>query len=210
VSNDGTIDDLLAEANATEAPEATSASTPGDDVRRTRSGKPFVHQRDRHRPTKDEQEQRVDLVVFLLSRNISKSKIKVEMRRRWSDMSHRTIEAYLARARARVREMVGTSVANAREESLAFWLSVKTGPDATLRDRMFAQEKLDWINGVRPPLEEQRPVNINFGVGAGGSPVPTKITVISGRAELEQLQRARLELERAKLPLKEVPVEGGT
>jgi hypothetical protein len=32
----------------------------------------------------------------------------------------------------------------------AFWESIITGPDSTLRDRMYAEEKLEWLEGVRP------------------------------------------------------------
>src|SRR5690242_6202438 len=94
-----------------------------------------------------EEDSRVAYTVHLLSRSLRKGEVKHLLRVRYG-VSARTCERLLARARARLREQTGASPDEHRADAFAFYTSVIRDPDASLRDKLLAQKRIDKLLGV--------------------------------------------------------------
>jgi hypothetical protein len=137
---------------------------------------------------------RVEATAFLLARRAKKSQIKRELRRRWPGLSARTIETYLARAREIIRRTAGKSLRRCLIESLAFWESVVSGPDSQLRDRMVAQERLEYLQGLVRPGPELKLYEADDASDGGEGVVlqqAVNILVVNGREEAEGIVKLR-------------------
>ena len=132
------------------------------------------------RPTRQEIEERVEYTVFLLCRRLSKGVIKGVLKRRFG-VKARTCESYLARARGLIQQLQEKTNGECRLESVRFWESIVSGADATMRDRMHAQEMLDWINGLRHWTATVK--------GDKDHPVAVEVVevVVTSRAEAKEL-----------------------
>src|SRR5262249_29090926 len=119
-----------------------------------------VPHKDRQHPDREEMRSRVDFACHLLARRLYKSDMIRLMKRRFS-ITARTCERYLSRARkvraaerAKRKGMTPEQLQEThRADSEDFWEAVIRGADASLRDRMHAQEMLDWLRGLRPASE---------------------------------------------------------
>jgi hypothetical protein len=106
------------------------------------------------RATKAEVEERVDFMAFLLARRLPFSAIKRQFRKKFGEgLAARTIASYVARAREAIIAETGKPKAQYAMESLAFWESIVSGPDATLRERMDAQREIDSLLGLHAPMK---------------------------------------------------------
>lgn len=103
------------------------------------------------KPTREEIEARIEYTLFLLSRRLYKSDIKKMLIRKYHVVA-RTCEVYLSRARAILIKGTGKTKEEHRVASLNFYESIIAGPDSTLRDRIYANERLDRLLGLEAPL----------------------------------------------------------
>jgi hypothetical protein len=104
------------------------------------------------KPTKEDIEARIEYTLFLLSRRLYKSDIKRMLIRKYS-IGARTCENYLSRAREILIKGTGQTKEEHRVASLNFYESIIAGPDSTLRDRIYANERLDKLLGLEAPLQ---------------------------------------------------------
>ena len=166
------------------APRALSEVDGLGDVIEGLLGDPGVQQdakRHKDRPTKEQMRERLDFMVLLMQRQAFKSDIKRFMQRRWPRMTSRTIERYMARARkVLVKRYVGV-IENPRFDSILFWDSLIRGPDADLKMKAWARERLDRRLGVdRPPEDLGRPP-------ADNSPPHVLEVLVANRAEAGEI-----------------------
>ena len=113
------------------------------------------------RPTKVEIQKRLDFMCGLLRRRLYKSDIQHVFRQRFArngkQISWRSCERYMAHARRLLQEeharKLGMEPEDLKRErffmSEDFWNEIVSGPGANLRDRMAAQERLEWLWGIR-------------------------------------------------------------
>lgn len=121
------------------------------------------------RPTRGQEEAREDYAFELLSRALHKSQIKTLFQKKF-DCSARTVERYLARARARMIELSGKSKEEHRQEALAFYLSCLRHPEATVKEKVYARERIDKLLGLDAPQQVQQKTE-HSGAIAGIVPV---------------------------------------
>lgn len=99
--------------------------------------------------------------VRLLGRGAYKHEIISLIKKRFSsphegkDLSSRTCENILARAREELTARTGRSRDEHREESVAFWESIIRDPDASLAEMMHARTRLEVLLGLQAPLEHR-------------------------------------------------------
>lgn len=117
------------------------------------------------KPTAEEQIEIEDLAYSLLASGLLKSQIKAHLKK-WAakkekllngrvsiKMDSRTIERYLSRARARMREESGKTTEELREDSLNFYLSIARDITADPRSRIQARERVDRLYGLDKPVK---------------------------------------------------------
>jgi hypothetical protein len=100
-----------------------------------------------HKPTRAEQEERATFTAFLLSRYAHKGEIKRLLQARFG-VSARSCERYLARARELLLAGSGAPLEEHRLQSYNFYVSVIRDPQATLREKLIAQKRLDKLLGL--------------------------------------------------------------
>jgi hypothetical protein len=106
------------------------------------------------RATKAEVEERVEFMAFLLARRLPHAALKRQFRKKYgAGLAARTVAAYASRAREAIIAETGKSRVQHALESLAFWESIVSGPDATLRERMDAQREIDSLLGLHAPVK---------------------------------------------------------
>jgi hypothetical protein len=108
-------------------------------------------------PTKDELAERLDFTFELLSRGLHKSEIKKQIRAKYGDLSARTIESYLSRAREKVLLLIQSNKNTVRAESYAFYEAMQRDGNATVREKILARERIDKLLGLDAPTN----ININ-------------------------------------------------
>ena len=99
------------------------------------------------KPSNDDLEKRVEFTLYLISRRIYKHQIIDQLKRKY-DVTPRTCETYISRAREKIQENSGRTREEHRVDSIAFYESIVAAPDTTMHQKMAAQEKLDWIFGT--------------------------------------------------------------
>ena len=132
-----------------------SADTDDDDFRQEsdHSGQQPRHESDENspgrglRPTRDELEERITFTSTLLARRLYKGEIKAILKKKYG-VTARSCERYLARARQRLIRRTGRSAEVHRGESVGFYESIIRNPESTLREKMSAQERIDFILGL--------------------------------------------------------------
>jgi hypothetical protein len=111
------------------------------------------------KPSVEEVAERIELCRSMLLRRVPKATIKKAFRQRFGqDIDHGTIERYLTRAREAMLVDLTRGRQNHRAGSLAFYESVLADHNASLRDKVKAQERIDKLLGLedksnQPPLE---------------------------------------------------------
>jgi hypothetical protein len=170
---------------------------------------PVLH-KDRQHPDREEMRSRVDFAVHLLARRLYKSDMIRLMKRRFS-ITARTCERYLSHARkVRAAERAKRNGMTAeqlqeryRADSEDFWEAVIRGPDASLRDRMHAQEMLDWLRGLRPASEH----HIKGSLSGDNGPPTLRITevIVTTREEAKAILALEAEKNRLSSGKSQVP-----
>lgn len=112
-----------------------------------------------NKPDKIELESRYEYTVFLISRRLYKSDIKRALMRKYN-ISARTCENYMAEARRRMVDASGRSRDDHRLDSLKFYESIIAGPDGDLRDKIYAQSRIDWLLGLEAPVRHEHDHNL--------------------------------------------------
>jgi hypothetical protein len=105
------------------------------------------------RPTEEEEQEREDYVYELLCNRQLKSQIKARFRKKFGEVHWKTIENYLARARARIAQEVAKGKELMRAESWALYDSIARNAGAADRDRLLAQERIDRLYGLDAPTK---------------------------------------------------------
>jgi hypothetical protein len=104
-------------------------------------GKPY------HKPTREQKKARVKYAVALLSGAVHTREIVRRLGARYG-VCRRTSELYLARARAALVERTGRPVEQHRLDAFAFYESVIRDPEATVREKLLAQARIDKLLGL--------------------------------------------------------------
>lgn len=123
----------------------------GNDGQDSPAQAPAPLKRKAIKPTQEEIQEREDLMYELLSRTILKSQIKKQFRKKYGDVSPRTIDRYLSRARARQLAEAGTSKDEMRAESRAFYEAMARDPQSDPRSKLIARERIDRLFGLDAP-----------------------------------------------------------
>lgn len=103
------------------------------------------------RPTQAEEQEREDFAYELICRSLLKSVIKAQFRKKFGDLSPRTIEGYLARARTRILAEAQRTKDEMRADSRAFYDAVTRDPQADHRSKLIARERIDRLFGLDAP-----------------------------------------------------------
>jgi hypothetical protein len=150
----------MSDTNGQQDFEQTDGEGSQESQNQTAHKKVPVPHKDRQHPDREEMRLRVDCAGHLLARRLYKSDMIRLMKRRFS-ITARTCERYLSHARkvraaerAKRKGMTPEQLQEKyRADSEEFWEAVIRGADASLRDKMHAQEMLDWLRGLRPASE---------------------------------------------------------
>lgn len=128
----------------------------------------------------------MDFAILLLNRRQPKHAIKAAINAKFfagNEVSARTIESYLSRAREQIAELAGKSRDEHRTDALLFYESVIVGPDADLKERMAAQEGLRELLALDIPKIQKHELT-----GAEGGPVQVEqVTLDERRRRVEEL-----------------------
>jgi hypothetical protein len=99
------------------------------------------------KPTEQGFAERIDRTKTYLSYGMTKGEIKVELKREFG-VNHRTVERYLARARDILLAELREDRESHKAKSLGFYHSVFNDPDASIRDKIRAQQRIDFMLGL--------------------------------------------------------------
>ncbi|MFH1303592.1 MAG: hypothetical protein ABIK07_21260 [Planctomycetota bacterium] len=105
----------------------------------------------RKRITREQQTQLVEAVIHLLSLGKHPSEIKRAINREY-DLSRRSVERYITRARREMTDRVEAPVHQQRAESFFFYVSVVNDPKSHQRERLRARERIDKLLGLDLPV----------------------------------------------------------
>ena len=103
------------------------------------------------RPTSAEITERIEFCRALLLKRQPKSTIKRLFRQRFGDVTARTIEDYLSRAREAILADVEATRQNLRDMQLASYESFVANPKVIDRDKLRALERIDKLMGLEAP-----------------------------------------------------------
>jgi hypothetical protein len=104
------------------------------------------------RPTEEEEQEREDFAFELLSRCLHKSQIKKQFIARY-EVTARTVEKYLSRARERMVAEARQGRDDLRAESLSFYYTILRSGEATPREKISARERIDRLFGLDMPIK---------------------------------------------------------
>jgi hypothetical protein len=85
-------------------------------------------------------------------------------------VSSRTCERILSHARGRIRDGTGKEIDQHRSDAYAFYDSIIRQPNASIREKILAQERIDALLGL------ERPTKIEH-TGADGKPLEVDVAV---------------------------------
>lgn len=92
------------------------------------------------------------MAIEMLTRGLKKHQIKAAFLKEYGTGA-RTVERYLQRARAVLRAESGKDTADHVSESYGFYRSVLNNANATVREKILAQECIDKLLGLRKPFK---------------------------------------------------------
>jgi hypothetical protein len=104
-----------------------------------------------HKPTREELAERIAYTASLLGRSAYRHQVRRLLAARYG-VGWRTADRYLAHARRLIRKSAGVNQETALGLSLAFWWGVIRSGAASLREKMLARARLDWLLGLRAPV----------------------------------------------------------
>lgn len=118
------------------------------------------NQEDSQRPTEVELEERIFYTMRLLRSHLHKHQIKAAIRkfvdqqsggyyaRRGKELSGRTIETYISRALAMMKDQVAADTSAETSLSISWYQSVIADPNNRMKDKLWARKRLDEIHGI--------------------------------------------------------------
>lgn len=104
------------------------------------------------KPTRAELEDRYIRTAALLAQGNTKGAVKSALIKAY-DISARTCETYLARARELLLAETGKPAGEHRAESLAFYQTIKADPNASTIAKLKAQERIDKLLALELPAK---------------------------------------------------------
>ncbi len=104
------------------------------------------------RPTKQERRDRLEMARKLLSQRLSNGEAKRVMSRKYN-MSPRSVERYLRRARTLLLQASGKTASTHRSEAYNFYASIVGNPKEKTRERILAQERIDKLFALEGPIK---------------------------------------------------------
>jgi hypothetical protein len=109
--------------------------------------KSSVNRSKNRKPTEQEHAERINRTKTYLSIGMTKGEIKKELKREFG-VNHRTVERYLARAREIIIFELRENKDSHAARSLGFYRSVLSNPNACIRDKLRAQQRIDFMLGL--------------------------------------------------------------
>lgn len=125
--------------------------------------------------------ERVSFVAELLSHGERRGAIHRLCAEKWG-VSWRTTDTYVVRAREAFRKAASASIEDMVAESKAFYDSVLSNPKATVRDKLFARQRLDELFGLDAPTRLKHEVS-----GPNGGAIQTEADLDLSKLNREQL-----------------------
>lgn len=104
--------------------------------------------------TRVEQEERIEFVCKAIGQGFRKSEIKRMVIAKYQ-VTARTVENYLARARERLREHVEGTIEDHRSEAIEFYQSILRSKDSSARVKVQARKRIDQIIGLDAPRKQE-------------------------------------------------------
>ena len=114
------------------------------------------------RCTEAEMEERIALTADLLALHYHKTQIRATIIARYG-ISGSTAEKYLARARAKLRALLDGDIEEHRSKSLTVYAKVVRDPQATPREKVLAQQRIDKILGLESAHKVEHSGNLSLG-----------------------------------------------
>lgn len=106
------------------------------------------------RPTREEHDQRIELCCRLIGAGLYDSQIKKMVAKQF-DLSPRSVEKYLRRARGILLDRRNRDRATHQAESMAFYEAIMQKPGVKDRDKLFARRRVDKLLGLEEPQRHQ-------------------------------------------------------
>jgi hypothetical protein len=104
------------------------------------------------KPTAEQIAERVEYVARLLRGQLPKYRIRELFRARYGSHVHwRTVDNYVVRAREAIRREEGIDPKREKQSSLDVYRSIVSDPEATRREKILAQERIDKLLGLESP-----------------------------------------------------------
>lgn len=131
-------------------PTATAQAHGSTQANKPASTKYPYHKGNRPgRKTKSQQEieDRIRFTSHLVGQRLFKGDIKRVLKQRWG-VNPKTAGTYITRAKRLLARQAGQSIEEHRMDSHAFYNSIMNHPSATLRDKMWAQQRIDALFGL--------------------------------------------------------------
>lgn len=114
------------------------------------------------KPSKEEKAKQQQYVYELLQKGVLAGEVK-RLVSSSSGCSPRTVEAYISRARAKMREESGRDDDEHRSDAFHFYNSILTDKDASHRDKIRARERIDKLLGLdKPVIVHGKNVNVDI------------------------------------------------
>ena len=101
-------------------------------------------------PTAAEKRERIDGVILRMRQGQTVGQIRQWLKGEFQ-VTTRTCDRYLSRARREIAEAIGRTETDLRTESMAFYEGVRADPTATVWQKLKAQEQLDSLMGLAKP-----------------------------------------------------------
>lgn len=143
----------------------------------------------RHKATAEEQRQRVRMAMTFLCEGRPKVWIKASFKKLF-DVSYRTVERYINRARKQIQREIDTNPAELVARSFGFYMSILADDAVSMRDKLRARLQADLLLGLQAPHKVAR-------VTKSGDDVYKAVDQLSD-AELEKLAGAADVMDRLK------------
>ena len=140
------------------------------------------------RPTKQERRDRLEMACKLLSQRLTNGEAKRVMSRHYN-MSPRSVERYLRRARMLLLHATQKSASEHRADAYSFYNSSVGNPKLPLRERIRSQEQIVKLFALEGPIEVAQ-------TNAEGSDTPTS----EARDEFNRLLVTLLDRSQAAAP----------
>ena len=127
------------------------------------------------KPVQVEHQQRVNIALDMLRAGDTDSEIKRKIAEQF-DLSPRSVERYLRRAREEFVESTGKPRDAHRAEALAVYQRIIDDPEADNRDVIKARERIDKLLGleIHPPFAGKLELS-----GPDGAPIQHQATVVN-------------------------------